>query len=405
MTAGLRVLAITADQMFLRQVRLVLPLDALCRAGLVSGFRVLCPTDASLSDHYPLEHFDAVLVQRCVPAWVADLLHHRAIAYQFDLDDLLLARPAYAQGLPDAAGRERLAACLAGCAVLTVPNHRLLAALERRLGLSLAAKTAIVPNALPGGLHMAKPASRPGAILWASSDRPALGPSFEAVAGAIADTARRHSLPVLAMGRLGPDILAALPGVHALGNMGYWRHKAFLRDLPTALAVAPLETGEAGWDAETLDFIACKSDVKLVEYGGLGHAGVYSRALPYTDSDLAAGRLVDNDRHSWTEALAWQLAEGYRQTPAEARDIQAKRNADAVARECWWPALTRVRLARPLALADVLAAYRAAGGAAGPLHHQLADRLYHGLYRRLAPAGVRRLVGRLIEARLARPRR
>ena len=397
MTAGLRVLAITADTRFLRQVRVALPLGALCRAGLAAGFRVLCPTDGSLSDHFPLSTFDVVLAQRSVPAWVTDFLHARDIPYLLDLDDLLVARPVHALGLPDAAGRERLVRSIAACAVLAVPNHRLLAALERRLGLSLARKTAIVPNALPGNPDDVKPATRPGAVLWASSDRPALLGSGDGIAAAIAGVAARHALPILVMGRLGPDLLAALPGARELGAMGYWRHKAFLRELPTALAAAPLET--VG-DAETLDFINCKSDVKLVEYGGLGHAGVYSRAAPYVDTDLAAGQLVDNSEQAWTDALERQLAAGYRHTQAEARDILVRRNADVVARERWLPALTRARLPRPLALADLMAAF----DGAGPLHHRLADRLYHGLYGRLAPPAVRRVVGRFIESRLGRPK-
>ena len=397
MTTGLRVLAITSDRRFLRQVRIVLPLDALCRAGLVEGFRVLCPVDGSLSDHFALTTFDVVLAQRSLPAWVTDFLDARDIPYLLDLDDLLIARPAHALGLPDAAGRERLARSIAACAVLAVPNPRLLAALERRLALSLAHKTVIAPNALPGNPDDLKPATRPGAILWASSDRPALLGSGDGIVAAIAGVARRHGLPVLTMGRLGPDILAALPGARTLGNMGYWRHKAFLRELPTALAAAPLET--LG-DGETLDFINCKSDVKLAEYGGLGHAGVYSRAAPYVDTDLAAGLLAGNAAEAWTDALERQFAAGYRQTPDEARAILVRRNAETVARECWLPALTRVRLPRRLALADLMAAF----AGAGPLHHRLADRLYHGLYGRLAPPALRRVVGRFIESRLGRPK-
>lgn len=397
MSGGLRVLAITADTRFLRQVRVVLPLAALCRAGLIEGFRVLCPTDGSLSDHFDLTAFDAVQVARCVPAWVTDFLHARGLPYLLDLDDLLLARPAHSLGLPDAAGREGLERSLGACSVLTVPNRRLLAALERRLQLPLAHKTVLAPNALPGSPDDVKPATRPGAILWSSSDRPALLGSGQGIVAAIAGVARRHGLPVLAMGDLGPDILGALPGVRGLGNMGYWRHKAFLRELPTALAVAPLET--AG-DAETLEFIACKSDVKLAEYGGLGHAGVYSRAAPYVDTDLTAGVLADNDAAAWTEALEFQLAEGYRRTPDEARAILARRNAAEVARACWLPALDRARLSQPLALAELMAAF----AAAGPLHHRLADRLYHGLYGRLAPPALRRVIGRFVETRLLGPK-
>ena len=404
---GLRVLAISADRRFLLQARVVLPLGALCLRGDVAGFRVLCPTDGSLSDHFPLETFDAVLVQRCVPAWVTDFFHDRGLPYLLDCDDLLLADPPYSRGLPDAAGRRALVRSLAQCAVLALPNRRLLARLEARLGMSLAHKTVFAPNALPGDPDAVKPVSRPGAMLWASSDRAALGADeARAVTDAVAAVAAAHSLPVYVMGDPGERILAALPMARRLGNMGYWRHKAFLRELPTALAVAPLAT--AG-DAETLAFVGCKSDVKLVEYGGMGHAGVYSLSPAYADSDLPAGRLVANTREAWSEGLAWRLDAGYRQVADEAREICALRHADRVAREAWLPALARVRLSRPLALSALLRGLgrpsATAGEPAAPLHHQLADRLYYDWYCRFAPASVRRRVGGFLTAHVLGRRR
>ena len=406
--SGLRILAVTADRRFLRQARVVLPLAALCRSGAAAGFRILCPTDRSLSDHFPLETFDAVLVQRCVPAWVTDFLHERGQPYLLDCDDLLLARPSYSRGLPDAAGRKALGRSLKQCAVLSIPHRRLVAALEQRLGAPLAHKAVFTPNAIPGSPgEPEKPASRPGAILYASSDRAALaGEEAAAVTGAVADLAKAQALPVYVMGEPGREILDALPMARRLGNMGYWRHKAFLRELPTALAVSPLA---ALGDAETLAFIGCKSDVKLAEYGGTGHAGVYSLSPAYAESDLRAGRLVENTRQAWSEALAWQLDDGYKLVREQAREIVARRHADRIAREAWLPALERVRLPRPLALSDLLQGARlpaaTAGEAATPLHHQLADRIYHDWYCRFTPAFLRRRVGGFLEARLLGRRR
>lgn len=398
---GLRVLAITADRRFLREVRLALPLSALGRAGLIAGFRIFCPLDGGLSDHFPLEAFDAVVVQRLVPAWVTDFLRERAIPFLLDVDDLLLARPAYSQGLPSRPGRRRLGEAVLACAALSVSTPRLLASLEQRLDASLGEKAVIIPNALPEGMASEKPATRPEGVLWTSSDRPALLGSAGPILAAVAAFAAARNMPVWLTGHLDQETARVLPMARSLGTMDYWQHKLFLREHPTALALAPLETHG---DAETLEFINCKSDVKLAEYGGLGHAGVYSLAPPYAESDLHAGRLAPNTGEAWADALEFLYAEGYRQCPEQARAVQAARNAPKIARECWLPALEHVRLARPLRLADLLkamgrgGAVREDGGALDePLHHRFADRLYHDVYCRWTPRGWRRRLGGWLE--------
>jgi len=398
---GLRVLAVTADRRFLREVRLALPLSALCHAGRIAGFRIFCPLDGGLSDHFPLETFDVVVVQRLIPAWVTDFLQERAIPFLLDIDDLLLARPAYSKGLPTLRGCRCLGEAVLACATLSVSNHRLLASLEQRLGAFLGEKAAIIPNALPESTASEKPATRPEVVMWTSSDRPALLGSAGPILAAVAAFAAARSMPVLVAGDLDRETAKALPMARSLGTMDYWQHKLFLREHPTALALAPLETHG---DAETLEFINCKSDVKLAEYGGLGHAGVYSLAPPYAESDLRAGRLAPNTGEAWADALEFLYAEGYHHCPEQARSVQAARNAPKIARECWLPALERGRLARPLRLADLLkamgrgGAVREDGGALDePLHHRFADRLYHDVYCRWTPRGWRRRLGGWLE--------
>lgn len=401
---GPRVLAVSADARHLREIRLVAPLSALERAGRIAGFRILNPLDGSLSGHGAFAQCDAVILQRDVPPAVVRFLTERGLPFVLDVDDLLTGRAAYRDeaASPEAARRVALAA--EACAVLTVTNPRLLAALERHLGRALAAKTVVVPNALPLEHPPARVPARPQGLLWTSSDLPALTASAGAVLAAVREFAARRALPVLLAGTFSGTLAGELPGARFLGHMDYWRHKCFLLEAPTWIGIAPLET-EA--DPDTLEFIACKSDVKMVEYGGLGHPGVYSRAVPYARSELRAGLLAENTRQAWLDALESLYGGGFARAADEARDIFAARAVSKVARECWAPVLEAVRLARPLDVADLrrtLFGGPWSGRDVEPLHHRLADALYLGLYSRLVPEGLKRRVGRLVEAALERRR-
>jgi hypothetical protein len=395
--SGLRVLAVTQDRAFLREVRVVLPLCALESLGLVSGFSILDPVTGELSGREGLEAFDAILVQREAPPRLAEALARSGLPFAYDLDDLLLNSASYRREQPDNCAREFVTLAARACHRLLVPHRRLPAALKRHLGLDLDAKTVLAPNLCPLDRPVSRPASAPRCLVWTTSDLPALAASRQAVLRAVREFSRARNMAVRLVGRFDRDVLQALPGAVFHGPMDYWRHKFFLLNLPPAIALAPLETRA---DPETQEFVDCKSDVKMAEYGGLGLAGIYSRAAPYLDTDLKAGLLAENTAEAWREALEQAAAAHPRRWAEQSLAIVRARSALKATPSSWGLALAECRLDRPLALSraqDVLGLRRPpVPGARGgyPPHHRLADRLYHGLYLRLVPLGWRRTLGR-----------
>jgi len=398
--AGLRVLAIAPDKAFLREVRVVLPLAALELTGAVAGFRILDPVTGALSGREGLDAFDALLVQRQAPMRVARFLSRSGLPFVYDLDDLLVSRASYRRDAPDAGLREFVDQACGLCRRLTVPHRRLLASLESRLGLDLAHKAVIAPNLCPLSEPVSRPPAPPRCLVWTSSDLPALTVSKRGVLQAVREFSRARNMPVRLIGEFDPAIVQALPGAVAMGRMDYWRHKLFLLNLPPSIGVAPLETGA---DPHTQEFVDCKSDVKMIEYGGFGHAGVYSRAAPHVDTDLKAGLLADNTAEAWLEALEAAAEAEPERWARESRAIVRARNAETAAASGWGSALAEARLDGPVSLRHVLEGlglkHHHPGNAQDgyPPHHRLADRLYHGVYQRLVPRRLRGGIGRLLE--------
>ncbi|GAB6036204.1 hypothetical protein JCM15519_07630 [Fundidesulfovibrio butyratiphilus] len=391
-TSAATVLVVTRDRGFLSQVRAVLPLAALVQRGKLAGFRLIDPLSGELSNHYRHERFDAVVLQRETSHAAVNFFVRRNAPFLYDIDDLLVHPPAYSRYRPDRRALAGVALSLVHCRALGVTSDRLTRALERRLGLTLSDKARWLPNASPRTEPLFRPAARPRGIFFTSSDLPALTVSARAVFDAVEAFSIRRGLPVYTAG----DFPVPFTGRRDLGVMDYWRHKHFLACGPALIGAAPLETRG---DADTLEFIACKSDVKMAEYAGAGHAGVYSLSPPYAESDLCGGPLVENTRQAWIDALEAQYDTGWRQGPELARAVWERRNALRVAERHWLPALAAVRLERPFHVRELQAALAGGAGASvgEPLHHRLADLVYHGLYTRLVPDGLKRRVGRLVE--------
>jgi hypothetical protein len=238
---------------------------------------------------------------------------------------------------------------------VTAPNPRLVHALERYTGLQLAAKAFITPNSLPFPAATAdKPAQPPSQIIWIQSDIAALDRSRREVVSAVEKFSEKYGLPVILIGR---NVLDGPQFRHqvVMGEIDFTANLQLLATAPLSLGVAPLET-KADW--ETLDFVAGKSDLKILLFAGYGHAGVYSAAPPYTDSNLQNGlSIVANSAPEWMEALEYEFREGWKRMSAIARDIQAERNVDKVARENWLPAIEAARLSRPITGAELFEIY------------------------------------------------
>ena len=396
--AGLRVLAIASDKAFLREVRVVLPLSALEQSGAVAGFRILDPVTGALSGREGLEAFDALLVQREAPMRVVQFLSRAGLPFVYDLDDLLISSASYRRDSPDAGLREFVVQACSLCHRLTVPHRRLLTSLEVRLGLALDHKAVIAANLCPLAEPVSRPPAPPSCLVWTTSDLPALTVSKPGVVQAVRQFSRARNLPVRLIGDFEPAIVQALPGAVVMGRMDYWRHKLFLLNLPPSIGVAPLETGA---DPQTQEFVDCKSDVKMVEYGGFGHAGVYSRAAPHVDTDLTAGLLADNTTEAWLEALNAAAEAEPGRWAEESRAIVRARNAETAAPSGWGKALAEARLDGPIRLSHILEGLGFKHHHPGdvqdgyPPHYRLADLIYHGAYQRIVPRRWRSRIGRL----------
>lgn len=330
----------------LLELRNVNPLRSLHRQGLIDSFTTCTPGLENLAEDH--SYYDAVLIQRTVPIWCYQAFANLGLPFMLDVDDNLLAGAAYRGG----ATEPELQVGLRLCAGLSTPNPRLVRLLEKYSGLRLADKAYMTPNALPYSEGVPK-VSKPSAILWIQSDIAALTSSKDAVIDAVEKFSLTHKLPVVLIGR---NVLHRPQFTHqkVMGEIDFVSNLQMLEYGATSIGVCPLETVT---DLVTLDFIAGKSDLKMLLFDGYGHPGIYSAAPPYTESSLLpVGRVIDNSHQSWSEALEYQYEEGWRLTADQAARIREERHIDRVARESWMGALEGCALARPVRGVDL---YRA----------------------------------------------
>jgi hypothetical protein len=336
------ILAVTHDNAALRQVRLVLPFSVLKERGYIQDYAV---TNTCFDDIPSDFTFDVLWLQRIEDSYFVNQVVRR-VGHQFvyDLDDLLLASPSYvkyrcehASGVADA---------LRSCGVVTVTSQRLINLLERYSGYDLAHKAMVCPN----GSRFAtptKPPTKPVGILWSSSDYAALTTSRESVFEAFVTFATRHELPIYCFGYVDDSLKARFPRVIDCGFVSFWHHKFLLLTYPTMIGVAPLETHA---DRETLDFINGKSDIKLVDFVGFGHACVCSQAPPYVDTDLAVGTKVENTAEAWIDGLEEIYAGKWKNIAREQETVIANRSMEVLAAGSWLQAIHQGRMESPISV-------------------------------------------------------
>ena len=336
-----RILAITPDNFVLKEIRLRMPLLNLQKQGLIRGFFI---ADEFLSEVPDDALFDAVWLQRVENRELTGLLKDRlGGCFLYDIDDLLIGNASYLR-VPPSRDPQGVILALEACKAVSVTSHRLTALLERYSGLSLSSKAVVCPNGFEFP-RMARHPERPAALLWTSQDHAALVHSRDGIFDALVKFSGKHKLPVFHFGYIDEKLLARLARPVNLGTTPYWHHKALLASLPCSIGVAPLETSASPAD---LDFINSKSDIKMVEYGGLGHPAVYSNAPPYADTGLKTGLLADNDTVSWLATLEHLYGEGWKRSAEEQEQVMALRNMDRLAAENWMEAINRVRLEQPV---------------------------------------------------------
>jgi hypothetical protein len=342
-----RVLAIAdVRSSYVAAWRVHAPLAALERGGQIATYTV---TDATLAGLPQRGEFDVVWLQRAAD----DIVTRRLIDilpgdFLLDVDDHLLCRPRDIPA-PEFPSPATVTEALASCRVLTVTSARLGDLLAARAGLDLREKAVVCPNATSFDVTPPRTQEQPSALLLTQGHRLALEASAEAVLTAVGDFGAGHGLPICYFGRplegLSPLAARVLGGVVPAGELPLGRYHQTLGALPSLLAVAPLETRG---DAVGVEFAAGKSDVKMLEYGGFGHPGVYSDAPPYAESDLRCGRLAANTYEAWTEALAHMWDEGWRAAAADQAAVRRRRDIRTVAAEDWARAVEAARLERPV---------------------------------------------------------
>lgn len=286
------VLVISDEALNLIDIRVHLPFGALMRRGAIAGYSLLRHGDFVFStcEITPALRFGALWVQRSSDPLVQLLLRSLGKPFVYDLDDLLSVSPSYRETFPPET-IEVVRALVRDCAALSCATKRL------GQSLGVAAKSIVTPN-LADGLPR-RAAGRAGTVVWASSDKPALTAARAEIERAVRDFCRAHRLRLLCIGAQPPETFADLDVEH-VGLVSYEAYQARLAAAAPGILVGPLETGA---DAGTQAFIDAKSDVKVIEARRAGLVGVFSRAAPYAESDLAPDILCDNDYRSWLDGL------------------------------------------------------------------------------------------------------
>lgn len=344
-----RILAISQDAGPISELRIKHPFRSLQRQNIITAHTFSDIGFEKLKNDE--QYYDAIVIQRTVPEFIYRALYNSDIPFLLDVDDNLLARASYREG-----GAETGLSIGLQCAtVVTAPNPRTVRMLEKYSGHAIDQKVFITPNSLPfSPAVLDRAASQPSQIIWIQSDIAALTTSREAVTRAVEEFSRRYELPIALVGR---NVLDRPQFTHQIiiGGIDFAKNLQLLESSPTSIGVAPLETVA---DQETLDFVAGKSDLKILLFAGYGHAGVYSTSPPYTDSPLQLHRsLVENSYAEWKEALEYQYREGWLHVSEQARLVQEERNTDRVARESWAPAIQAVRLVKPLRGSELYTAF------------------------------------------------
>lgn len=360
MTQAMHVLVLSDENDGITTVRVHRPFAGLIRLGRISGYTILRRGRLVPGVGSAVGGFGAIWVHRADGRLQAEIVARLGLPFVYDIDDNLLAVPGYRQAF-SVNSRSVVQDFLARATVVSCATQRLAGLLERRAGLDFGARLVVSPNltAVGGGRQVAGP---PQAIIWASSDRPALMEERDDVVRAVADHCRANRLRLVCIGAPPPvDLLGPGVEIEAFGVLPYADYTARLRDLGPSILVCPLATNG---DPETLDFVNGKSDIKALEARSLGLVGVFSRAAPYLDSDVAGLVLCDNSYAGWRAGL--ETAQARCLTPGAASVIPAVRRVGAAGLTPLAAALGAVRLAVPLGLGALIEVVEAVQATVSP---------------------------------------
>ena len=341
-------LVLTNESDNLTGLRIELPFGALHGRQLISGYTILSRDRVvfTTSGNVDEQPFDAIWAQRVVTPDVALAIGMLQRPFVFDLDDNLLVSPSYREPF-SIESVQTTRNLLWSCAVLSCSTPRLGQLLQDPAMAHLVGKVVVTPN-LSRDLPGRRPAGTPRCLVWASTDTPALTRSRLPIVKAVRDFCLARHLKLVCIGSAPPDLLADSPvEIDHIARIPYGSYLNLLRSFAPAIIACPLETDA---DPATLNFINSKSDIKLLEAVCSGLVGVFSRALPYTDSNLPAPILCENSYVGWFEGLesAWLACQRTEEPPA----LPPERHVQMGVRP-WLEAISRVRLRKKLRLGDV----------------------------------------------------
>jgi hypothetical protein len=126
------------------------------------------------------------------------------------------------------------------------------------------------------------------------------------IASGIDAAARAIGAEVVLVGRFHDAVRALIPGHRHVPWLEPRQYRQFLAE-GSFIAAMPMPLALA---ADVQDFFNCKSDIKAAEYGSLGISALYSRAPPYTESDLPCVIVPTNSAADWRDRMI-ELAKGF----------------------------------------------------------------------------------------------
>lgn len=361
MTPAMHVLVLSDEPDAVTAVRVHRPFAGLVRLGAISGYTILCRGHLIAGEAPAVEAFDAIWLHRANRRLQVEIVARLGLPFGYDIDDNLLAVPSYRPAFP-VRSRDAVLGFLRCATVVSCATLRLAGLLARRSGLEFDARLSVTPN-LAAPHRKPVPAGPPRAVIWASSDRPALIDERSDIVRAVADHCRANGLRLVCIGEPPPaDLLGEGIEIEAFGLLHHDDYAALLRRMAPSILVCPLAIDA---DPETLDFVAGKSDIKALEAWSFGLAGVFSRAAPYVDSDVSGLVLCDNTYSGWR--LALEAAQANCLSPGPGTTVPAGRRIGPAGLKPLAAALAAVRLAQPLGRGALVEAVEAARA-------QLADR-------------------------------
>jgi hypothetical protein len=345
------VLIITDDYENMVELRVRIPFDAMFKAGLIRGYHVLHRgrLSRSIGTRLEIEMIDVVWVQR-VPArnilFIMDALGGKFV---YDVDDNMLVSPAY-QGSFNHTVTEIVRALLRESKIVSATSGRLVNSLQRRSGASLDAKSVIAPN-LTEDVDVLHDGKDPSSLLLAMSGRLPLTTSHDGFVRGVKSFIDRRNLPLVYIGSNVNDLSALSVGIQTMGMLDYRTYRDVLRR-QNAMAIVPLE---GCGDPTTQEFVDCKSDIKMVEFGSVGVPAVYADVAPYRDTPLICGPLVDmSDDRAVAEALEAVFRESSAVKTTAEKSVRQHRLALTSVSETWFRAVEAGRLSQPLSLEYLL---------------------------------------------------